>query len=75
MDYSRIIERLCQNGFEAYIVGGAVRDMFMGKDAVDHAYPIRTGRTLVKYLQYFVCLYRSLCRSALLRVRQFLTHC
>lgn len=35
MDYSRIIERLCQHGYETYVVGGAVRGMFTGKDPVD----------------------------------------
>lgn len=30
-----IIERLEENGFEAYAVGGYVRDMFLGKDAHD----------------------------------------
>lgn len=35
MDHSRIIERLCRCGYHAYVVGGAIRDMFTGKDPVD----------------------------------------
>ena len=35
MDHSRIIERLCRCGYHAYVVGGAIRDMFMGMDPVD----------------------------------------
>lgn len=31
----KIIETLCKNGFEAYLAGGCVRDMFMGIDPSD----------------------------------------
>lgn len=30
-----VIDTLCENGFEAYIVGGCVRDMLMGKEPND----------------------------------------
>lgn len=32
----RIIERLEENGYEAYIVGGSVRDMLLGKEPKDY---------------------------------------
>jgi tRNA nucleotidyltransferase/poly(A) polymerase len=32
---SKIIERLANNGFEVYLVGGAVRDRFLGKQSKD----------------------------------------
>lgn len=32
----KILDILCQNGFEAYIVGGCVRDMLMGKAPNDY---------------------------------------
>ena len=35
MDHLRIIERLCRCGYHVYVVGGAIRDMFIGKDPVD----------------------------------------
>ena len=31
----KVLDKLCQNGFEAYIVGGCVRDMLMGKTPHD----------------------------------------
>lgn len=31
-----LVERLKQRGFEAYFVGGCVRDMLMGKEPLDH---------------------------------------
>ena len=31
-----IIEKLCQNGCKSYLTGGAVRDLFMGKDPYDY---------------------------------------
>jgi poly(A) polymerase len=31
-----LIERLTKGGFEAYFVGGCVRDMLMGKEPIDH---------------------------------------
>ncbi|MCX6355843.1 MAG: CCA tRNA nucleotidyltransferase [Candidatus Aureabacteria bacterium] len=31
-----IVRRLAKNGFEAYFVGGCVRDMLMGKEPFDH---------------------------------------
>jgi poly(A) polymerase len=44
-----IVERLCANGFESYIVGGAVRDLILGKkpkdfDIVSAANPARIKR-------------------------------
>ena len=35
MGYPRIIKRLCQHGYETYVVGGAVRDMLIGKAPAD----------------------------------------
>ncbi|MFQ3547569.1 MAG: polynucleotide adenylyltransferase PcnB [Termitinemataceae bacterium] len=48
-DAVRIIERLHQEGFESYIVGGAVRDLLVGKkpkdfDIVTNATPARIKR-------------------------------
>jgi poly(A) polymerase len=44
-----IVERLCANGFESYIVGGAVRDLILGKkpkdfDIVSAATPTKIKR-------------------------------
>ena len=35
MDATKIIQILCDNGFKAYLTGGAVRDLFMGKTPND----------------------------------------
>lgn len=35
IDADKIVETLCKCGYEAYIVGGAVRDMFLSKDPND----------------------------------------
>lgn len=34
--YEKLIEKLCRNGFDAYLTGGAVRDLFLGKQPFDH---------------------------------------
>ncbi len=38
-----IIEKLTQNGFEAYIVGGCVRDILLSK--IPHDYDVTTSAT------------------------------
>ena len=35
MDATEIINRLCKNNYEAYLTGGAVRDLFLGKNPSD----------------------------------------
>ena len=35
MDANQIIKTLCDNGFQAYLTGGAVRDLFSGKTPND----------------------------------------
>ena len=35
LTYSQIIDRLCGRGHHAYVVGGAARDMLLGKDPMD----------------------------------------
>jgi len=46
-----IIEKLMDNGYEAYIVGGAVRDMLLGQESVD--WDITTNATPEQVLPLF----------------------
>lgn len=42
-EIDRVLEKLCHSGYEAYLVGGAVRDMLMDKPA--HDYDVTTSAT------------------------------
>ena len=46
-----VLDRLCQNGFSAYIVGGCVRDILM--DTEPHDYDVTTSSTPEQTLEVF----------------------
>ncbi len=46
-----VLEKLEQHGYEAYVVGGAVRDILLGKEPVD--FDITTGATPSEVMEVF----------------------
>ena len=54
-DYCKtIIKSLEDNGYEAYLVGGCVRDSVMG--ITPHDYDITTSATPIEMIECFMCI-------------------